>query len=64
MDKAEEFFQSKNGGKSSILANKHGELISPIWAVELMDEYAQHVSREKDEEISQLKDIITSLENK
>ena len=47
MDKAEEFFQSKNGGKSSQLALEHGELISPIWAVELMEQYAQQVSRER-----------------
>ncbi len=44
--KTEEFWQLKNGGKSSKLALEHGELISPVWAVELMEQYADEVSRE------------------
>ena len=51
-NKTEEFFQSKNGGKSSQLALEHGELISPVWTVELMEQYAQQ--REMDKQLKQL----------
>lgn len=38
--KAEEFYQLKNGGKSSEEAFNDSEWISPIYAVMLMEEYA------------------------
>jgi|GEM_PF-5270700 len=46
MDKAEEFWQSKNGGKDSKTATEHGELITPIYAVKLIQQYADEQKRE------------------
>jgi len=38
---AKEFFTQRNGGKDPDTSTNHGELITPIHAVELMEEYAQ-----------------------
>jgi hypothetical protein len=38
---AEQFYQSKNGGKSSDQSLDDGEMISPVWAVRAMNEYAK-----------------------
>lgn len=45
---AEEFWQEKNGGASSEdLTMIHGVTISPMWAVALMEEFAQINLREE-----------------
>ena len=38
---AKEFFTQRNGGKDPDTSTNHGDLITPIHAVELMEEYAQ-----------------------
>ena len=47
MKTAEKFFEEKNGGKSAQKALDDGELISPVWAVILMKEFASQF-RDKD----------------
>jgi len=47
MKTAEEYWQSRNGGKSSELAFRHQEWISPIYAVELMKSYAKQYAKEE-----------------
>ena len=37
---AEKFWQKRNGGKSSSDSTQHGEYITPIFTVRLMQEYA------------------------
>ena len=39
MKTAEEYYQYRNGGKSSKKATEDGELITPIYAVELMRDF-------------------------
>jgi len=41
MKKAEEYWQEKNGGKSSSDAINDNELITPIYAVSLMESYTK-----------------------
>ena len=40
MKTAEEYWQEKNGGKSSSNATNDNELITPVYAVLLMEQYA------------------------
>jgi hypothetical protein len=47
---AEDFYQSKNGGKSSLDATNDKEYITPVLAVILMEEY--HLFKQKEEELS------------
>lgn len=48
MNTAEEFWQSKNGGKSSEEATEHGELITPSYAITLIEEFTQQNTLNRD----------------
>ena len=51
---AEEFWQSKNGGKSSHDATNHEENITPIYAVRLMEQYKNEQLKEFGEGIARM----------
>ena len=51
MKKAEEFFEKKNNGKLIDKMFMDGDYISPLWTVELMEEYANHYHQQQMEEV-------------
>lgn len=46
---AKEFFESKNGGKTAIELAEEGVTISPVFAVIMMEEYAQQKCKKQRE---------------